>query len=122
MTRELCRFFTSHISAGMTIVNVQVLWQQTLFDEYRIRKMCFLNKKPEGSESFPSFLSKGSKVGQKVATACYIQGHFEKEHLYQQRMCQMSALSLSADHTFKISSNIGFGVMASGYSCMTVYS
>ena len=33
-TRELCRFFTSHISAGMTIADVQVLWQQTLFDEY----------------------------------------------------------------------------------------
>ncbi|XP_067025755.1 uncharacterized protein [Acropora muricata] len=104
VTRELCRFCTSHISAGMTIVDVQVLWQQTLFDEYG---MCFLNEKPEGSESFPSFLSKGSKVGQKVATAFYIQGYFEKEHLYQQRMCQMSALSLSADHTFKVSSNIG---------------
>ena len=70
--------------------------------------MCFLNEKAERSESFPSFSSKGSKVGQKCATACYIHGYFEKEHLYQQRMCQMSALLLSADHTFKVSSNIGF--------------
>ena len=92
----------------MTIADVQVLWQQTLFDEYGIRKMCFLNEKAERSESFPSFSSKGSKVDQKVATACYIHGYFEKEHLYQQRMCQMSAWSLSADHTFTVSSNIGF--------------
>ena len=34
VTRELCRFFISHISAGMTIADVQVLWQQSLFDEY----------------------------------------------------------------------------------------
>ena len=70
--------------------------------------MCFLNEKAERSESFPSFSSKASKVGQKCATACYIHRYFEKEHLYQQRMCQMSALLLSADHTFKVSSNIGF--------------
>ena len=108
VTRELCQFFTSHITAGMTITDVQVLWQQSLFDEYGIRKMCFLNEKGEVSERFQSFSSKGSKVGEKVATACYIQDYFEKEHLYHSRMCQMSASSLSADHTFKVSSNIGF--------------
>ena len=103
----MCRFFTSHISAGMTITDVQVLWQQSLFNEYGIRKMCFLNEKAETSESFPSFSAKGVKVGEKVATACYMHGYFEKEHLYHRRMCQMSASSLSADHTFKVSSNIG---------------
>ena len=36
-TRELFRFFTSHISAGMTISDVQVLWHQSLFDEYGVR-------------------------------------------------------------------------------------
>ena len=35
-------------------------------------------------------------------------GDFEKEHLYHKRMCQMRAPSLSADHTFKVSANIGF--------------
>ena len=70
--------------------------------------MCFLNEKGEVSERFQSFSSKGSKVGEKVATACYIQGYFEKEHLYHRRMCQMSASSLSADDTFKVSFNIGF--------------
>ena len=31
VTRELFRFFTSHISAGMAISDVQVLWHQSLF-------------------------------------------------------------------------------------------
>ena len=98
----------SHISAGMTIADVQVLWQQSLFDKYGLRKMCFLNEKTKSSERFPSFSAKGSKVGEKVATACYLQGYFEKEQLYHLRMCQMMASSLSADHTFKVSSNISF--------------
>ena len=66
--------------------------------------MCFLNEK---AESFPIFSAKGVKVGEKVVTACCMHGYFEKEHLYHRRMCQMSASSLSADHTFKVSSNIG---------------
>ena len=40
--------------------------------------------------------------------ACYIQSYFEREHLFTARMCQMKASTLSADHTFKVSSNIGF--------------
>ena len=108
VTRELFRFFTSHISAGMTICDVQVLWHQSLFDEYGIRKMCFLTEKNKSPETFPGFSPKGSKVGEKVSTCCYIMGYFEKEHLYHRRMCQMRASSLSADHTFKVSANIGF--------------
>ena len=61
--------------------------------------MCFLNEKTKSSERFPSFSAKGSKVGEKVATACYLQGYFEKEQLYHLRMCQMTASSLSANHT-----------------------
>ena len=70
--------------------------------------MCFLTEKNESPEAFRSFLPKGSKVGEKVSTCCYIMGYFEKEHLYHKIMCQMRASSLSADHTFKVSTNIGF--------------
>ena len=50
VTRELFQFFTSHISAGMTISDVQVLWHQSLFDEYGVRKMCFLTEKNESKK------------------------------------------------------------------------
>ena len=101
VTRELFQFFTSHIRVGMTIADVQVLWHQSLFDDYGLRKLCFLRESQQQSE-FPSFLPKGKKTGEKIATACFIQDYFAKEHLYSRRMCW-----LSADHTFKVSANIG---------------
>lgn len=62
----------------MTISDVQVLWHQSLFDEYGVGKMSFLTEKNESPEAFPSFSPKGIKVGEKVSTCCYIMGYFEK--------------------------------------------
>ena len=70
--------------------------------------MCFLIEKNESPEAFPSFSPKGSKVGEKVSTHCCIMGYFAIEHLYDKRMFQTRAFPLSADHTFKVSANIGF--------------
>ncbi|KAJ7353725.1 hypothetical protein OS493_032595 [Desmophyllum pertusum] len=108
VTREMFQFVTSHVRAGMTISDIQVLWQQTLFDEYGFRKMCYLKTKGTNEVKFPIFVPKGRKVGEKILTACFIQSYFDCEHLYSRRMHQMTASSLSADHTFKVSSNIGF--------------
>jgi hypothetical protein len=92
----------------MSIANVLILWHQGLFDEYGLRKLCYLREVLEKSLKFPEFSAKGKKVGEKVATACYIQKYLDNEHLYAKRMCQMTAFSLSADHIFKVSANIGF--------------
>ena len=92
----------------MTISDVQTLWQQSLFDEYGLRKLCFVKEQQDDPGDFPSFTPKGRKVGEKVITACYIQEYLINEHLYGKRMCQMRASSLSADYTFKVSANIGF--------------
>lgn len=108
VTRELFQFFTSHITAGMTIADVLVLWHQTLFDDYGLRKLYFSKEVQGKPERFPDFVAHSSKVGEKTATACYIHNYFKKEHLYARRMRQMTANSLSADHTFKVSANIGF--------------
>ena len=40
VTREMFQFVTSHVRAGMTISDIQVLWQQTLFDKCGLRKLC----------------------------------------------------------------------------------
>ena len=92
----------------MTISDVQTLWHQSLFDEYGLRKLCFLKERQDDPGDFPSFIPKGRKVGEKVITACYIQDYLINELLYGERMCQMRASSLSTDHTFKVSANIGF--------------
>ena len=44
VTREMFQFVTSHVRAGMTISHIQVLWQQTLFDEYGLRKLCYVQE------------------------------------------------------------------------------
>ena len=108
ITRELFDFFVSHIRAGMTVADVQVLWQQGLFDEYGCRKLSYLKeRKKDSMVKFPSFTPKGRGVSEKIATACYIHDYFSKEHLYKQIMTEMTACTLSADHTFKVSANIG---------------
>ena len=108
VTREMFQFVTSHVRAGMTISDIQILWQQTLFDEYGLRKLFYFQETGNNTMEFPIFSPKGGKVGEKIITACYIQSYFEREHLFTARMCQMKASALSADHTFKVSSNIGF--------------
>ena len=105
VTREMFHFVTSHVRAGMTISDIQmsqILWQQTLFDEYGLRKLFYFQETGNNTVEFPIFSPKGRKVGEKIITACYIQSYFEREHLFTARMCQMKASSLSADHTFNI--------------------
>ena len=108
VTREIFHFVTSHVRARMTISDIQILWQQTLFDEYGLRKLFYFQETGNNAVEFPTFSPKGRKVGKKIVTACYIQSYFEREHLFSARICQMKAFSLSADHTFKVSSNIGY--------------
>ena len=108
VTKDLFQFVISHIRAGMTVSDVQVLWHQSLFDEYGLRKLCYVKELQHDPGNFPSFTPKGRKVGEKIIVACYIQEYLRNEPLYAKRMCQMKASSLSADHTFKVSSNIGF--------------
>ena len=108
VTRELFNFFTSHITAGMSVADVLILWNQNLYDNYGLRKLCFANEVKGTIEQFPDFIVRGEKVGEKIVTACYMHNYFKKEHLYARRMCQMTAVALSADHTFKVSANVGF--------------
>lgn len=79
VTRQLFQSLTSHITAGMSIANVLILWHQGLFDEYGLRKLCYLREVLEKSLKFPEFSAKGKKVGEKVATACYIQKYLDNE-------------------------------------------
>lgn len=45
--------------------------------------------------------------GRKVITNCFLRCYFELEHMYSQRMSELPRVWLSADHTFKVSANIG---------------
>ena len=43
----------------------------------------------------------------KLITNCFVQAYLEFEDLYSHRMTQLPCVWLSADHTFKVSANIG---------------
>ena len=107
VTREVFQFVTSHVRAGMTTSDIQILWQQTLFDEYGLRKLFSFQETGNNGAEFSIFSPKGRKVGEKLVTACYIQSYFEREHLFSARMCQRKASSPSADHTFKVQWKMG---------------
>ena len=57
VTREMFQFVTSHVRAGMTISDIQVLWQQTLFDEYGLRKLCYVQETKRKAVDFPVFFT-----------------------------------------------------------------
>ena len=42
-----------------------------------------------------------------MITACLVESYFSKETFYTTKMAQTDAKTISADHTFKVSANIG---------------
>ena len=56
----------------------------SLFDEYGLRKLCFLRERlPENDKDteFSQFSPKGKNTGGKIATACYMEDYFLSEDL-----------------------------------------
>ena len=122
VTREMFQFVASHVRAEVTISDIQVLWQQTLFDEYGLRKLRYVQETRSKAVNFPVFSSQGWKVGEKILTACYIQSYFEREHLYSARMSRKSKLLPSVQTIpLRYLQTLGFGVMENEFNYMTVY-
>ena len=61
-------------------------------------------------EQYKHVTNKLETPGRQITTNCFVRAYFEFEHMhmYAQHMSQISFLWLSADHTFKVSTNIGF--------------
>jgi len=55
VTREMFQFVTFYVRARMTISDVQVLWHQSLFDEYGLRKLCYVQETRSKAVDFPVF-------------------------------------------------------------------
>ena len=112
ITRELHGFIVSHANAGLTISEIQILWLQTMYDAYGLRRDAHLSACTANSKlcsSYPEFEQKFQNPGEKVIASRIAGNYLKKEHLYTKRMCQMTAEKwLSCDHTFKVSANVGF--------------
>ena len=108
ITKELQHFITTHANVGMTLSDIQTLWLQTRFDAHGEHKRVYLTEHGQNAESaLPSLEWK--QPGEKIIACLIAFEYYRKENLYTERMCQMKADKwLSCDHTFKVSSNIGF--------------
>ena len=65
-------------------------------------------RRTKAQKHFEVFYQKAARLEKKFQHAVILWDTLKKEHLYHKIMCQMRASSLSADHTFKVSTNIGF--------------
>ena len=87
-------------------------WHQSMYDEYVVKRSMYRKRAAAAVDAeqclvFPRYTKPGFNMGVKLQIKCSVQDYFAKEVQYSQRMCQMTAVNLSADHTFKIAANIG---------------
>ena len=112
ITKELQHFILTHANVGMSISDIQTLWLQTMYDAYGSRKNIYIRACQRSSRpclQLYKFNEMCANPGSKIITSVIAREYFSKEHLYAQRMMQMTCNKwLSCDHTFKVSANIGY--------------
>eukprot|EP00111_Clytia_hemisphaerica_P001142 TCONS_00003253-protein len=98
ITKELYDFIITHFDVGLSPSDIQVLWQQTQFNHFTSIR----------DEKENNFENKGLHLALKIINSCIIERFFKWESLYTVKMTQTTATSsISCDHTFKVSANIG---------------
>ena len=112
VTRDLFRYIMSHIHAGLRFTDIERLLGQLYYDTLAFdqSKSFSLSNAPQDT-----FINTNTKTnqrqiqhpGRRLITNCFLRCYFEQEHMYSQRMSQLPCVWLSADHTFKVSANIG---------------
>ena len=116
ITRELYEFIISHIDIGLSPFNIHVLWRQIKYNwqvslKIQYQKWQFVNQKNSSDIDDITELNEQMNdefaSGLKMITSCLIESYFSKETFYTNRMAQKNARTISADHTFKVSTNIG---------------
>ena len=107
VTRDLFRYIISHIHAGLRFTDIERLLGQMCYDTFAsdlsssALQVTFNNRNAETNQR------QIQSPGRRVITNCFLRCYFEQEHMYSQRMSELPSVWLSADHTFKVSANIG---------------
>ena len=117
LTRNLYLYFIRQTHLGSAVNEVISLWHQSMYDHFTSKKRMyqnrasFLDSSVDKCLSFPVYRQKGYDAGVKLLVSCTTHDYFSQEVHYSQcglfGMCQMTATNLSADHTFKVATNIG---------------
>ncbi len=100
VTRELFLYIFTHVQAGVKLTDIERLISQMYTDGAQT-VLCRQNPTSDAQRRL-------EMPGRQITTNCFVRAYFEFEHMYAQHMSEIPFLWLSADHTFKISTNIGF--------------
>lgn len=102
----------SHIHAGSRFTDIERLLGQMYYDTFAsdLSGSCALYSALQGTFNNRKAETNQRQIqppGRRVITNCFLRCYFEQEHMYSQRMSELLCVWLSADHTFKVSVNIG---------------
>ena len=110
VTRDLFRYVMSHVYAGLRFTDIEHLLRQMYYDRsvsltpgYRQTTLPNATNGANLSTIKPQI----EYPGRRMVTNCFLRSYFELEHMYSHRMSELPCIWLSADHTFKVSANIG---------------
>ena len=99
VTRDLFHYVFTHVQAGVKLTDIKNFLERM----YNDAAMSTLS-----STNAPNFVSSLESPGRRIVTNCFIRSYFEYEHMFAQHTADIPYTCLSADHTFKVSANIGF--------------
>lgn len=113
MTKELHNFISSSIQAGLCIQDIESMLLNLYSSHHSSRAYLYYSQATLSMDSyeqcnFPLFNPKRDSIGRMLITRAFLRAFSECEGMYTQHMASHCGHGLSADHTFKVSANIGY--------------
>ena len=113
MTKELHNFISSSIQAGLCIQDIESMLFNLYSSHHSSRAYLYYSQATLSMDSYEQcnfllFNPKRDSIGRMLITRAFLQALSECEGMYTQHMANHCGHWLSADHTFKVSANIGY--------------
>ena len=113
MKEELHNFISSSIQAGLCIQDIESMLFNLYSSHHSSRAYLYYSQATLSMDSyeqcnFPLFNPKRDSIGRMLITRAFLRAFSECEGMYIQHMASHFGHWLSADHTFKVSANIGY--------------
>ena len=108
MTKELFDFISSSTQAGLCIQDIENMLLNLHNSYHCSRAFLYYSQRQNAAANFPLFNPKKDFIGRMLITRAFLRAFSDCENMYTQHMASQYGKWLSADHTFKISANIGY--------------
>ena len=108
MTKELFDVISSSTQAGLCIQDIANMLLNLHNSNRCGRAFLYYSQCRDAAANFALFNPKKGFIGRMLITRAFLRAFTECENMYTQHMASQIGKWLSADHTFKISANIGY--------------